>query len=99
MSSEWMVPNSTYEQLLRHWDIPCLYLSQFRESYLPHIKTERYLLHEIKSGKIQIRLTRLHGSIRAAPVIFLQDLAQYLDALAPSRAPNNMSGPKPERRR
>lgn len=83
MSSEWMVPNSTYEQLLRHWDTPCLSLTQFRESYLPHIKTERYLLHAIKSGKIQIRLTRLHGSIRAAPVIFLQDLAQYLDALAP----------------
>ena len=83
MSSEWMVPNSTYEQLLRHWDTPCLSLSQFRESYLPHIKTERYLLQEIKAGKIQIRLTRLHGSIRAAPVIFLQDLAQYLDALAP----------------
>ena len=78
-----MVPNSTYEQLLRHWDTPCLSLSQFRESYLPHIKTERYLLQEIKAGKIQIRLTRLHGSIRAAPVIFLQDLAQYLDALAP----------------
>ena len=83
MSSEWMVPNSTYEQLLRHWDTPCLSLTQFRESYLPHIKTERYLLHAIKSGKIQIRLTRLHGSIRAAPVIFLQDLAQYLDALTP----------------
>ena len=83
MSSEWMVPNSTYEQLLRRWDTPCLSLSQFRESYLPHIKTERYLLQEIKAGKIQIRLTRLHGSIRAAPVIFLQDLAQYLDALAP----------------
>ena len=83
MSSEWMVPNSTYEQLLKHWDTPCLSLSQFRESYLPHIKTERYLLQEIKAGKIQIRLTRLHGSIRAAPVIFLQDLAQYLDALAP----------------
>lgn len=83
MSSEWMVPNSTYEQLLRHWDTPCLSLTQFRESYLPHIKTERYLLQEIKAGKIQIRLTRLHGSIRAAPVIFLQDLAQYLDALAP----------------
>jgi len=83
VSSEWMVPNSTYEQLLRHWDTPCLSLSQFRESYLPHIKTERYLLQEIKAGKIQIRLTRLHGSIRAAPVIFLQDLAQYLDALAP----------------
>ena len=83
MSSEWMVPNSTYEQLLRHWDTPCLSLTQFRESYLPHIKTERYLLQEIKAGKIQIRLTRLHGSIRAAPVIFLQDLAQYLDALTP----------------
>lgn len=83
MSSEWMVPNSTYEQLLRHWDTPCLSLTQFRESYLPHIKTERYLLHEIKSGKIQIRVTRLHGSIRAAPVIFLQDLAQFLDACAP----------------
>ena len=99
MSSEWMVPNSTYEQLLRHWDTPCLSLTQFRESYLPHIKTERYLLQEIKAGKIQIRLTRLHGSIRAAPVIFLQDLAQYLDALAPGCAPNYMAGPRSERRR
>ena len=59
-----------------------------REFYLPHIKTDRYLLHQIKAGNIQIRLTRLHGSIRAAPVIFLHDLAQYLDALAPSAPPS-----------
>lgn len=88
MASEWAVQNATYKQLLRHWDTPCLSLTQFREFYLPHIKTERYLLHEIKAGHIQIRLTRLHGSIRAAPVIFLQDLAQYLDALAPSAPPS-----------
>ncbi|WP_097192104.1 pyocin activator PrtN family protein [Pseudomonas lundensis] len=88
MASEWAVQNTTYEQLLRHWDRPCLSLAQFREFYLPHIKTDRYLLHQIKAGNIQIRLTRLHGSIRATPVIFLHDLAQYLDALAPSAPPS-----------
>ena len=73
---------STLDQLRREWSTPCPTLTAVRERYFAHIKTDRYLLQEISSGHIKMRCTRLHDSIRATPVIFLQDLAQYLDALA-----------------
>ena len=74
----------TLDQLRREWSTPCPTLSAVRQRYFPHIKTDRYMLHEINAGHIPIRYTRLHGSIRSAPVIYLHDLADYLDAMGAS---------------
>lgn len=73
----------TLDQLRREWSTPCPTLSAVRQRYFPHIKTDRYMMHEINSGRIPVRYTRLHGSIRSAPVIYLHDLADYLDSCAP----------------
>lgn len=75
---------STLDQLRREWSTPCPTLTAVRERYFAHIKTDRYLLHKISIGHINIRYTRLHDSIRAARVVYLNDLAEYLDSLAPT---------------
>lgn len=78
-------PNSTYQQLLRRYDRPCLPLDDVRAEYLPHISSMDHLLEEIRKGAIRLRYVRLHGSRKAAPVVYLQDLANWLDAQDPSK--------------
>lgn len=74
--------SDTLEQLRRQFATPCPSLSAVREQYFTHIRTDRYLLSEIKAGRIQLVIKRLHCSARAEPVVFLRDLADYLDAQA-----------------
>ena len=74
--------SDTLEQLRRQFATPCPSLSAVREQYFTHIRTDRYLLSEIKAGRIQLVIKRLHRSVRAEPVVYLCDLADYLDAQA-----------------
>lgn len=78
--------SDTLEQLRRQFATPCPSLSAVREKYFTHIRTDRYLLSEIKAGRIQLVIKRLHRSARAEPVVFLRDLADYLDAQAAKQA-------------
>jgi hypothetical protein len=71
--------SDTLDQLRRQWADPCPSLTTIREHYFAHIKTDRYLLQQIRSGQIQIKVTKLHNSARARPVVYLHDLAAYLD--------------------
>ncbi|WID41951.1 pyocin activator PrtN family protein [Pseudomonas phage PG1] len=76
--------SSTYQQLLRRYDRPCLPLDEVRAEYLPHIASMDHLMEEIRKGVIRLRYVRLTGSRRAAPVVYLRDLAAWLDAHDPS---------------
>jgi len=78
--------SQTLDQLRREFATPCPTLSAVRERYFSHIRTDRYLISEIRSGRIQLKFTRLHNSARAKPVVYLHDLAAYLDAQAPKQA-------------
>lgn len=78
--------SNTLEQLRRQFATPCPSLSAVREQYFTHIHTDRYLLREIKAGRIQLVIKRLHCSARAKPVVYLNDLAEYLDAQATKQA-------------
>lgn len=78
--------SSTLEQLRREFTTPCPSLTDVRERYFTHIRTNRHLLKEIKAGRIQLKFTKLHGSVRANPVVYLNDLAAYLDSQAPEMA-------------
>jgi len=80
--------SSTYEQLLRRYDRPCLPLDEVREEYLPHIGSMDYLMDEIRTGRIHLRYTRLHGTRKAQPVVYLRDLATWLDAQDPHHQPS-----------
>lgn len=78
--------SNTLDQLRRQFATPCPTLSTVREHYFPHIRTDRYLLTEIKAGRIALVVKRLHGSARAQRVVYLHDLAAFLDAQATKEA-------------
>ncbi|WP_460129558.1 pyocin activator PrtN family protein [Pseudomonas sp. H1_D05] len=71
---------TTLNLLRKQFDTPCPPLSMVREQYFSHIRTDRHLLKEINAGRVSLKLTRLHNSVRAKPVIYLHDLADYLDS-------------------
>lgn len=76
----------TLDQLRRDFATPCPTLAAVRERYFSHIRTDRYLLNEINAGRIALKVTKLHNSARAKRVVYLHDLAAFLDAQAPSKA-------------
>lgn len=78
--------SNTLEQLRRQFSTPCPTLSSVREQYFTHIRTDRYLLSEIKAGRIELVVKRHHCSARAKPVVYLHDLAAFLDAQATKEA-------------
>jgi len=78
--------SNTLEQLRRQFATPCPTLAAVREQYFAHIRTDRYLLTEIKAGRIALVVKRLHGSARAQRVVYLHDLAEFLDAQAAKQA-------------
>lgn len=76
----------TLDQLRKQFATPCPSLTAVREQYFPHIRTDRYLLSEIKAGRIALVVTNLHNSARTKPVVYLHNLATFLDAHAPKDA-------------
>lgn len=76
---------TTIEQLFKQWGTATLTLEQVRATYFPHIKTEKRLRALIKSGEVTLVTRTLTSSRREKPVVYLQDLADFLDA-QPSRA-------------
>ena len=71
--------STTLNQLRSEFATPCPTLSAVRERYFSHIATDRYLLRKINAGAIPLKVTRLGGSSKGQPVIYLHDLADYLD--------------------
>ncbi|AUY33579.1 MULTISPECIES: pyocin activator PrtN family protein [Pseudomonas] len=69
----------TLDQLRTQWTTPCPTLTAVREHYFPHIKTDRRFRELIQKGEIKLALKKLHSSARAQYVIYLHDLADYLD--------------------
>jgi hypothetical protein len=69
----------TLIQLRSEFATPCPTLAAVRERYFSHITSDRYLLRKISAGAIQLKVTRLGGSSKGQPVVYLHDLADYLD--------------------
>lgn len=80
--------SSTYEQLLRRYDRPCLPLDEVREEYLPEIGSVEFLMDEIHCGAVRLRYTRLRPSRKSKPFVYLRDLAAWLDAQDPHNQPS-----------
>ncbi|MFP5426380.1 MAG: pyocin activator PrtN family protein [Gammaproteobacteria bacterium] len=73
---------STLEQLRSEWTTPCPTLTDVRERYFPHIKSDRRFRELINKGEIGLKLSKLHNSAKAQHVIYLHNLANYLDRQA-----------------
>lgn len=78
--------SNTLDLLRKQFATPCPSLTAVREQYFTHIRTDRHLLTEIKKGRINLTVKRLHGSARAKAVVYLHDLADFLDAQATKEA-------------
>lgn len=74
----------TYELLMKRYAKIYLTLDEVRAEYLPHINSMKYLLSRIDGGHIALRYTRLRGAPKAKSVVYLQDLADWLDAQNPN---------------
>lgn len=73
---------STLDQLRNEWTTPCPSLTDVRERYFPHIRSDRRFRELINKGEISLTLNKLHNSAKAPHVIYLHNLAQYLDRQA-----------------
>ena len=76
--------SQTQELLLQRYRTPCLTLEAVREEYLPHIKSLKYLRGLIRSGAIPLRIVHERGNPKAMPLVYLADLATWLDSQNPS---------------
>ena len=76
----------TLGQLRNEWTTPCPTLTAVRERYFPHIRTDRRFKELINAGTIGLKPKKLHNSARAQYVIYLHDLADYLDTQAKKTA-------------
>ncbi|MNG11209.1 Pyocin activator protein PrtN [compost metagenome] len=72
--------STTLDLLRRQFATPCPMLAAVREHYFPHIASDCYLLRQIRAGRIKLKVTRLGGSAKGTAVVYLHDLAAYLDA-------------------
>ncbi|MGF6591104.1 pyocin activator PrtN family protein [Pseudomonas sp. 2835] len=70
----------TLAQLRKQFTTPCPTLSAVREQYFPHIKTDRRLRELIKTNRVKLKLSKVHNSARAQTVVYLHDLADFLDS-------------------
>ena len=77
---------TTIEQLFKQWGTATLTLEQVRATYFPHIKTEKRLRALITSGEVTLVTRTLTSSRREKPVVYLLDLAEFLDAQATQAA-------------
>jgi len=80
--------SKTLEQLRSQWSTPCPTLTAVREHYFPHIKTDRRFRELIKKGAIDLKLNKLHNSAKAQHVVYLHNLAQYIDNQAEQKPQN-----------
>lgn len=75
---------TTLEQLRRQFNTPCPPLHEVLERYFPHITSEEYFLKRCRKGAITLRVTKLDDTKKARHVVYLTDLANWLDAQNPS---------------
>jgi len=73
---------STLEQLRSEWTTPCPTLTAVRERYFPHIGSDRRFKELINKGRIDLQLSKIDRSKKAQHVIYLHNLAAYLDRQA-----------------
>lgn len=71
----------THSQLARRYSRNYVTLEEFRMDHMPHISNENHLLRVLASHPVPLRVARLHDSQRAQRIVFLTDLAHWLDQI------------------
>ncbi|MCP1646966.1 pyocin activator PrtN family protein [Pseudomonas nitroreducens] len=73
---------TTFEQLFKQWGTATLTLDQVHKAYFSHIQTEKHLRKLISRGDVALATHKLTASRREKPVVFLEDLAEFLNEKA-----------------
>lgn len=71
---------TTLNQLRKRYTRNHVELSEFRADYMPHISNEDHLLRTLRAMPQPLKVSKLHASQRAPYIIYLSDLANWLDA-------------------
>lgn len=71
---------TTLELLQQRWRESSITLSQVREAYFTHIKTDKRLRALIRSNQVRLRTFKLTESRLEPHRVRLADLAAYLDS-------------------
>ena len=74
------IADSTLGMLRIRYGEVCIPLEVVRREYFPEIGSTRYLLQVIRSGQIKLRVVRSDWGGRTQRVVYLHDLADFLDA-------------------
>ena len=78
--------SNTFAMLLAKHKATSLSLTEVREGYFPHLKTDKSLRALITKGEIKLPTFKAHPS-RVAPLrVRVEDLADYLDTQAQTAA-------------
>lgn len=78
---------TTLDQLRRQFSSPCPTLAQVMTQYFPHIESEKHMLTEIREGRIDLRVSKHHSTRKAPHIVYLTDLAAFIDRNDPSNKP------------
>lgn len=70
---------TTIDQLKAGYCCNYVHLETLLKDHFKHISSERYFLEQVKAGKIKIKVSRLDDSKKAPYIVYLRDLAEYLD--------------------
>lgn len=73
-----MVDTQTYDMLLKRYGSMCLPLEIVRQHYLSHLGTPA-LLRELGKGRLTLRIVKGDWGGRIQRVVYLHDLASWLD--------------------
>ncbi|MNG21627.1 Pyocin activator protein PrtN [compost metagenome] len=77
--------------LRRRYGSICIPLEQVRREYLGHIGTKSYLLRVIREGRLPLRVVKAEWGGTVQRVVYLHDLADWIDRNAPSNRDNEPS--------
>lgn len=75
---------TTLEQLRHQFASPSPTLGEVMAAYFPHISSEKHLLAEINAGRIALRVSKQHRTRKAPWVVYLADLAAFIERNDPS---------------
>lgn len=71
--------NMTRSQLQRRYSRNYITLDEFMTDHMPHVTSQDHLLRTMAKHPVQLKISRLHRSQKAQRIIFLSDLADWLD--------------------
>ena len=69
----------TVDQLKAGYPASYLHLEVLLRDHFTHITSTEYFIKQVKAGRINLKLSRLNDTKKAPYIVWLDDLADYLD--------------------